>query len=122
MGREIELEHERDYLRVTLAGAETLDGNKDATERVLKECAGSGLDRVLLDVRSLAAHSGLVDDIETACYLLESAFRDHIRRLAIVHGPERDKSVSFFETYCRNRGLDIRGFRKNEDAVAWVLE
>ena len=75
---------------------------------------------MLLDVRRLAAHSGLADDIETACYLLESAFQDRIRRLAIVHGPERDKSASFFETYCRNRGLDIRGSRKGEDAVAWA--
>jgi hypothetical protein len=121
MGCEMEIEHKREYLSVRLTGDETLDGNRDATERVVKECSDHDYDRVILDVRNLAAHDGVVDDIETACYLLESAYRDHVSRLAIVHGPERDKSVAFFETYCRNRGLDIRGFRTDEDAVAWVL-
>ena len=119
---DIKMEREPRFLKVTLFGAETLGGHKGTTELVLEECAAHGYDRVLVDTRNLAAHLGMVEGYEFAKYLSEIAFTGSIRRLAYIHGRERDHLAPFFETVCHNRGVNIRAFADPDAAVKWLTE
>jgi hypothetical protein len=120
MGTDIKVERERGYLRVTLTGDETPEGNRKVTAVVAKECAAVGFRRVLTDVTGVAPHTGMIEDFDFAEFLAAGAFPRSIR-LAIVFGPERKESAPFFETLCQNRGVNVMAFPDEAAALQWLM-
>ena len=43
-------------------------------------------------------------------------------RLASLYGPDREETAPKFETFCQNRGVNLRVFSKEEDAIRWLRE
>lgn len=121
MATHIQMTHDTNFLRVTLTGDETLEGNKHVTEVVTKECAANGFTRVLADVTGVAPHIEVMDDFRFAEFLAEGAFLSTIR-LAIVYSVERSESAPFFETVCQNRGVNVRAFPSEEAALEWIMK
>ena len=117
-----ELKPEKSFLRVSLSGSETLEDNKDVTDRVLKECITNKHERILLDVRDLTAHSSNLPDIELAEYIFENGSRGLIHRIAVIYGSDRKDTALFFERFFQNRGLNLQAYEEDEDAIRWLQE
>lgn len=78
-------------------------------------------DRLLGDCTKLEGGHTVVD-LYGLARLVEEIFKGRAIHEALVM-PELKAAaheVSFWETTCRNRGLDVRVFRTREDAKAWL--
>lgn len=77
--------------------------------------------RYLVDCREIGS-AGSAFDVLAVAELLASVPPGVIEREAVVL--PRDAAVArdfeFFETACRNRGLDVRVFHDRDEALAWV--
>jgi len=79
--------------------------------------------RYLVDCREVAS-AGSAFDILAVAELLASVPPGVIEREAVLL-PRDDtaaKDFKFFETACRNRGLDVRVFHIRDEALAWLAE
>jgi hypothetical protein len=78
--------------------------------------------RYLVDVRDQPP-GGTAFDILALGEFLASLPPGIIEREAVVlpldEGAVED--FEFFETVCRNRGMDVRVFREREEALAWLI-
>ena len=96
----------------------------EATEATLALARQWGADRFLADCTALeGGHSAL--DLFGVLERLQSD--DELPRgwrNAIVgpSTPDAARDVDFWETLCRNRGLNVRIFAERDAAVTWLLE
>ncbi len=78
--------------------------------------------RYLVDCREIGS-AGSAFEVLAVAELLASVPSGVIEREAVVL-PEgrrsRPRDFEFFETACRNRGLDVRVFHDRDEALAWV--
>lgn len=77
--------------------------------------------RYLVDCREVAS-AGTAFDILAVAELLASVPPGVIEREAVLlpRDAAAAKDFEFFETACRNRGLDVRVFHDRDEALAWV--
>jgi hypothetical protein len=79
--------------------------------------------RYLVDCRDIDS-AGSAFEVLAVAELLSSLPSGVIEREAVIL--PRDAAVArdfeFFETACRNRGLDVRVFHDRDEALAWVAE
>ena len=77
--------------------------------------------RFLVDCRELAP-GGSTFEVFALAELLASFPPGTIEREAVMLPLEAAaaEQIEFFETACRNRGLDVRVFRDRDVALAWV--
>jgi hypothetical protein len=77
--------------------------------------------RYLVDVREQVA-GGTAFDILALGEFLASLPPDVIEREAVVLplDPAAVEEFRFFETVCRNRGLDVRVFAERDEALEWL--
>jgi hypothetical protein len=77
--------------------------------------------RFLADCTSISAH-GTLFDVMAFVEMIVAAPPGPLLREAVVmplDGAAAD-SLEFFETACRNRGLDVRVFNERDEALAWL--
>jgi len=122
MAYKIKLKPEQSFLRISLSGSENFEDNKDMTDRVLKESITNKHKRILLDVRDLSVRSDGIDDIKLTDYILKSGSRGLIHRVAIIYGSDRKDTALFFERFFQNRGLNLKAYEEDEDAIRWLQE
>jgi hypothetical protein len=79
--------------------------------------------RYLVDVREQVS-GGTAFDILALGEFLASLPPDVIEREAVLLplDPAAVEEFQFFETVCRNRGLDVRVFTERDAALAWLTE
>ena len=77
--------------------------------------------RYLVDCREVAS-AGSAFDILAVAELLASVPPGVIEREAVLlpRDAAAAEDFEFFETACRNRGLDVRVFHDRDEALAWV--
>ena len=77
--------------------------------------------RFLVDSRDMPA-GGSAFDVLALGELIASFPPGLIEREAILlsEDPAAAEEMKFFETVCRNRGLDVRVFRERDEALAWL--
>ncbi len=72
----------------------------------------------LLDVRGATNPNSLVEDIQYIQGMTDSGL-PRATRIAILTST-RDTSYNFMETAAQNRGLTMRRFMQEEEAVTWL--
>jgi hypothetical protein len=77
--------------------------------------------RFLVDSRDMPA-GGSAFDVLALGELMASLPHGIIEREAILLSEDAAaaEEMEFFETVCRNRGLDVRVFRDRDEALAWL--
>jgi hypothetical protein len=75
----------------------------------------------LVDARGIAA-GGSAFDVLALAEFLSSIPPGVIEREAVLlpHEAAAKEEMEFFETACRNRGLDVRVFHERDEALAWL--
>lgn len=114
---EITLTEESRFLRVIVEGKISAHRNERALSRIAKETKRRSATKVLLDVRGLVGHWEAEDRYDAGVRFASEAFA-HIR-VAVLDRQERINH--FAEWVAVSRGADVRGFREESSALAWLL-
>ncbi len=103
------------------SGAVTPAEQRKAWEETGSVAGEHGCRRFLIDLRAQGPAASPVDMVEAAA-LLAALPPGTIERQALLLPPrERGASdVEFFETACRNRGLNVRVFSDRDEALEWL--
>jgi hypothetical protein len=85
--------------------------------------AEHGSHRFLADCSSMQVSGSLID-VLAFVERLSSMGMEAIEKEAIVLPRDEDAAdrITFFETACRNRGLNVRLFSERDEALAWLAE
>jgi hypothetical protein len=99
-------------------GAAEID---DALTRAGVTAAENLTNRFLVDCRDMPA-GGSAFDVLALAEVMASFPPGLIEREAILlpEDTAAAEEMEFFETACRNRGLDVRVFRERDEALAWL--
>jgi hypothetical protein len=111
------IEANRQYLRVTATGAYGFGRTRRLINLVRESSDGHQLPRVLIDLTSVTGQPPDIDRFELG-QLLAEAFRP-THTLAIIG---REESVNrLAETVAQNRGVVVRIFFIEREALTWLL-
>ncbi len=80
----------------------------------------TGQDLVLLDDSAAELESAPMLEYESANYAAQ-LFAHRCRRFALLGNPDYLDFNEFFETVCVNRGLKLKHFLVEDEAIAWLL-
>ncbi len=80
----------------------------------------TGHDLVLLDDSAAELESAPMFEYEQASHAAQ-LFAHRCRRFALLGNPDYLDYNEFFETVCVNRGLNLRHFLAEDEALAWLL-
>lgn len=79
--------------------------------------------RVLTDCRSLTGGHSVMDLFDLVLELDHSRIGPSFREAVLLTpGKSSAADVAFWETSCRNRGLNVRIFAERAAALAWLTE
>ena len=120
MSCEIDISDQSDYLKIVLSGTSKLEDYAHAADTALQKCVQLHISKLLVDYRNLDVQTNVFEDLAFVEYLSQSAIRQTIRRVAVVHGSARDETAPFFETMCQNRGLNVKTFTEYDVAEEWL--
>ncbi len=76
---------------------------------------------VLIDDTDLEMEFSVSSDYENAVFV-SNLLRSVSPRIAIVDNPDNSEGNRFFENVCVNRGLNIRCFDDQQEALDWLLD
>jgi hypothetical protein len=114
-------EAEHPLVRLTISGP--VDGAtlEQAFGGALATCAEHDVWRVLTDLREMSAGHSVVDLFGLVTSMAELGIAAKLRE-ALLPGsdPGTRELAGFFETAAVNRGLRVRVFADEADAVAWL--
>ncbi len=117
--REIFVDHP-DYLQVQCIGTWDMDSSRQCWRNIATSLRQSGCRRVLLDDRELLILNTINTDFEHARYVAD-LLRSLCDRFALLDIEQNNVINHFFETACRNRGLDLKVFLQEKQAIEWLI-
>jgi len=109
---------EGDILGFELRGPMTLDGLRSAGAAIARTCLERGLPRALADARQQTGDLSILEWHDLAAGF-EGSWPTGLR-LAVLDRADRVKPDRIMETTARNRGIDVRVFTEERDALAWL--
>jgi hypothetical protein len=112
---------EAGVVEMVFHGAPAPEEIDDAMTRAGTIGAENLTNRFLVDSRDMPAGGSAVDVLALG-ELMASLPLGIIEREAILLSADAAaaEEMEFFETVCRNRGLDVRVFRQRDEALAWL--
>jgi len=123
MDYELEINQDDGFVTARLSGARRPDSLIEAAAEITADCRGWGIFRVLIDVRKMTGELDTLETFDVAGRGIPN--RTEARRLvrsAILDRAENIHRIRFFETVAVNRGLTVKVFDGEADAVRWLLE
>lgn len=117
----IQVEHRIDdgVLRVTATGFdESLQQVEDYGQTVIAVAAAHDCTRIICDETGLKYTLSTINTYELAKFL--SVAMPKVARVAIICSPQQAKDADFWETVAVNRGLQVRVFKDEASAEAWI--
>ncbi len=117
----IETEIKQGYIKFIVSGEQTLENNTELVFHVLEACVENKIKRVLIDIRGIFGQPGVLSDYELANISAKEA-RGLVQKAALIYRQENHEYTSFFETATRNRGVNLRVFLDEGEALKWLLE
>ena len=108
------------YIQVTYVGDFTRAEARRCIDVCTTSCLDHGLMRVLLDVRQMTGDMTVMDRFQTALYGIK--LRKHKIKTAMLANDRIVLPDRFFESVARNRGIRIRVFTDEDQALAWLEE
>jgi hypothetical protein len=119
---ELEVLEKDGFVAAVLGGVRTPETLMEAASRVTAFCRARGIARVLIDLRPMSGGLDTLETYEVAGHELPK--QRNVRRFlrsAILDHPENIERIRFFETVAVNRGLNVRVFADEENAVEWLV-
>lgn len=110
-----------DYLYLELAGTLNEAVSRHMVDDVVARLIDSRHRKMLLDVRTLALKTSVIEDYSQAAYTAEQLLGKKIT-IALWHREIDLGANKFFETVCVNRGANIRSFTDEQDAIDWLMK
>jgi len=96
---------------------------REAFDRMLAVGREHGAHRFLSDCTALHGGHTLFDLYELVDRLVEIRPGHRMREALLLPVIEpAARNVEFWQTACRNRGLDVRCFHRREDALDWLQQ
>lgn len=125
MPLELQVIRASEFIRLDAQEYLDFEASKDALRELARACQKRGLDRALLDLRSLPVPTKRVFT-PTELALLVSTFREagfsRGQRLAILYEHDIYGGVRNFAFISRMRGMDVQAFIGFEHAFEWLFE
>ena len=112
---------EKDYLKLIVSGEQTHEDNRALVVKIIESCVEHKLGQVVVDIRGLRGQPGVISDYELATFSVEQGL-SVIKKAALVYRQENYEFTSFFETVAINRGLNVKIFVEEDEAVAWITQ
>lgn len=119
MPYKIEFEFAEKYMIVRAVGEQTLENNRDLAIKVHEAISNGGLQRVLVDIRGLSGQPGTASDIEYAEFI-KDMIQGQPLLIALLFNKSYAEYTRFFETTLVNRGINIKIFSYETEAINWV--
>lgn len=110
-----------DFLHLRLSGTWSRDTSRRAMSTILQYLESSGHRLLLLDDTELDSSDDTTLDYEEGIYMA-TQLQGRCSRVAIVVKPAEVEMNDFFETVCRNRGLQLSIFGDVAAASRWLLQ
>ena len=108
------------YLQVVVKGVASLPSNIDLQKRVVKACGEHRITKVLVDIRELTEPTSI-----TEIYQFGKEAEHNLRNIsikaAVLHDENRKEHESFLETMMKNRGVNLRAFLTEKEALDWLM-
>jgi hypothetical protein len=127
MAMVVEINLEKEFIRVRLTGEFSLAEAKDALVRMFEAVAAHKATRVLVDCRDIKGKMTVMDHFEYSTFgaqELHKAFSKGVStstRLAYVSKPPLfDSNSKFGETVAVNRGVNVLTTDSMEEALKWL--
>ena len=120
MAHSIELVKDANYVRLSLVGELTGADHKIARADAVLALSENGWDKLLIDAVHAKPKMSVVDDLTFT--------RDHqlhfpaSLRTAIIHHPKATEGFRFIENVGQNRGMFIKRFTDQIQALDWLLD
>ena len=114
----IELMEDGNYVRLTLGSVLTKKDHEEFRAKALAALADTGWSKVLIDTRQADPEMSIFDD-----YKFTSDHQSHLPpelRTAIVYHVDEAKRYQFIEDVALNRGVNIRTFTDETQALTWL--
>ena len=121
MGFVIKVDDSRAFVRVTIEGDVTAEFAREFTLAADAVGKKEGIDRYLVDSRTSRNILSASDNYYYAYREMNGMQLSRAARSAILVDPE-DKSHDFVETVSQNAGFNVRVFRDEQEAIAWLRE
>lgn len=116
-GLKFEIQH--DFLLVHATGKRVRDMLFDMAVSIIEEVLKQKLKKILVDISQLTGHLNTINAYDLATKDLPTLKQVTRMKIALL-----DKHISddlqFFETACRNIGLNIRVFTDKNRAIFWL--
>ena len=120
LGYEIELVEDGYYVRLKLVSEVTRVDHEELRAKGVSVLAETGWAKALIDVTRAAPEMTVSDD-----YQFTSGHKTRLPlkfRAAIVHRADQTKRYQFIEDVAVNRGVKIRKFTDEAEALGWLLD
>ena len=107
------------YVRVGSSGVYDFDTNSQAIEGAARLAAEQGCKGIMFDIRNLIHREYHVTAIRHVKSIRELGIKPD-NRIAVLGKPEDAAMLEYFETISLNRGVMVKSFTDEEDAIAWL--
>lgn len=124
MSVEYRIENKYDYCRLYVSGEWTRGQEANEAKKIWEELMEvskqTDISRVIA-VFDIPGSLPTMEAFEIASAPISSGWRNHRWKIALVYPyPERYESNLFSETVAVNRGYNVKAFRNELDALAWL--
>ena len=116
---EIFIDHP-DYLQVQCIGTWDMNSSRQCWRNIAAALRHSNCRRVLLDDRELLVETTINSDFVHARYVAD-LLRSLCDRFALLDIEKNNEINHFFETVCLNRGLNLKVFLQEKEAIEWLV-
>jgi hypothetical protein len=120
MEKDFRLYREDDIIRVVVTGVFSLDLARAVVGSAIRACEEHRLVRALADIRSMQGDMATLDRYEAGTYGAKMIPRTIA--VAMLARPDQISPDSFFENVLVNRGVNLRVFSDQEEALEWLKQ
>jgi hypothetical protein len=114
----VRAERHADYLRFNVAGSASLKNYFDLIEEAARETVANGDKLAMVDLRQVVGRLSFTDQFFIGEIVGEKLL--HLRKLAsVVPG---DPGTYNSEKVANRKGVNLRGFVGEDEAIAWLRE
>ena len=121
MSYKLEIINKRDYLHAIVSGDNTEENVRRYLEELLQECDKFRIRSVLIEERLTGARLANMSVFDIVSQGSEKS-RGHFKAIAYVDFNAEGLSMKNAEAFASNRGLNVRVFRKTDEAETWLMD